>query len=139
MLLAITLLAFAPTPFAQESDACNHVIRNVYDFRFAPGERWSYRTRPKEQSSTLIITTIDDVPGIGYVVQIAVDHTFLGIQRFAIRRDALDASALEKLEIVDLVIDGPSYVKWHMNCLGLTFGTTVADTITSLEAQYCSD
>lgn len=149
MIFAITVLAFAAAS-AQEPNLCDHVTRNVWDPRFTPGQRWSYRSRPVDAGSTLIITKIDDVPAIGPVVQIEVDHVDFfdrpptprgnnsGNQHLAIRRDSLDASVLEMLGIVALSNDSSSYLKWHMNCVGLTYSTTVADTLTVLQAQFCA-
>jgi len=150
MVFAITVLAFAAiTPSAQEPEVCDHVTRNVWDPRFTPGQRWSYRSRPVDAGSTLIITKIDDVPGIGLVVQIKVDHVNFfdlpptprgnngGTQNIAIKRDSLDASLLDMLGIVALSDDSWPYLRWHMNCVGLTYSTTVADTLTALEAENC--
>jgi len=150
MIFAITVLALAAgTPLAQEPDVCDHVTRNVWDPRFTPGQKWSYRSRPVDAGSTLTITRIDDVPGIGVVVHVDVDHVDFfdlpprargnntGTQYLAIKRDSLDASVLEMLGIVALSNDTSSYLRWHMNCVGLTYSTTVADTLTALQAEYC--
>jgi hypothetical protein len=151
MIFAITVLAFAAvTPSVQEPNVCDHVTRNVWDPRFTPGQRWSYHSRPVDAGSTLIITRIDDVPAIGSVVHIEVDHVNFfdlpptprgnntGTQHIAIKRDSLDASVLEMLGIVALSNDSSSYLRWHMNCVGLTYSTTVADTLTALEAEHCA-
>jgi hypothetical protein len=150
MIFAITVLALAAvTPLAQEPDVCDHVTRNVWDPRFTPGQKWSYRSRPVDAGSTLTITKIDDVPGIGVVVHVDVDHVDFfdvpprargnntGTQSLAIRRDSLDASVLEMLGIIALSNDSSSYLRWHMNCIGLTYSTTVADTLTALQSEYC--
>ena len=140
MIFAIAILASATSaPLAQEPDVCDHVTRNVWDTRFTPGQRWSYRSRPADAGSTLIINRIDDVPGIGLVVHIEVDHvSYLGTQHVAIKRDSLDASALEMLGIVELKNDSQFYLRWHMNCVGLTYSTSVADTLTALQAERCA-
>jgi hypothetical protein len=134
----------------QEPNVGDHVTRNVWDPRFIPGQRWNYRSRPVDAGSTLIITKIDDVPGVGPVVHIEVDHVNFydrpptshgnntGTQRIAIKRDSLDASVLNMLGIVALSDDSSSYLRWHMNCVGLTYSTTVADTLTALHAEHCA-
>ena len=152
MILTLTLLAFAAAmPSAQEPDVCDHVTRNVWDPRFAPGQRWSYRSRPVDAGSTLIITNIDDVPGVGVVVHIDVDDVDFtdrppvgqringSTRHITLRRDSLDASALQMLGIVALPNDDSSYLVWHLNCIGLTHATTVADTLDALQAQYCAE
>jgi hypothetical protein len=151
MIFATTVLALAAvTPLAHEPDVCDHVTRNVWDPKFTPGQRWSYRSRPVDAGSTLIITKIDDVPGIGVVVHIDVDNVDFfdlpptprgnntGSQHIAIKRDSLDASVLEVLGIIALSNDSSSYLRWHMNCIGLTYSTTVADTLTALQWERCT-
>ncbi len=151
MILAITLLAFAAqSPQPQEPNPCDNYIQNVWDPRFTPGQRWSYHARPVDAGSTLTITKIDDVPGIGLVIQIDVDHVDFfdrpprprgnngTTQHFAIRRDSLDTSVLDMLEIVSLPYDPWSYHWWHNDCATRTYATTVADTIQLLQARYCA-
>jgi hypothetical protein len=151
MVLTLALLALAAAPPVQMPDACDHIVRNVWDPRFTPGQRWSYRSRPVDIGSTLIITHIDDVPGIGVVIHIDVDklnfyavapapHSSFGnrVEHMVIRRDSLDTSALDMLGIVMLGDDSGAYRDWQENCLGLTYSTTVADTIATLQAQYCA-
>ena len=154
MIAPFAILAFAFTiqqPPASNPCAAGYT-QNVWDPRFTPGQRWSYHTRPLDKDSTLTITKIDYVPDIGFVVHIEVDHVdFDDIpgdrphnnhrrEYFAIRRDSLDASALEILGISQVV--GPplfNYHLWQANCAGLTYGTTVADTLKTLNDQYLAN
>ena len=149
MIAPIALFALAIT--AQQppiSNPCaNGYSENVWDPRFTPGQRWSYRARPLDQDSTLTITKVDYVPALGTVVQIMVDHVDFDdkpgdrphnnhrTEYFAIRRDSLDASALEMIGISQ-VVGQPNYRSWQTNCAGLTYGTTVADTLTTLQDEY---
>lgn len=40
---------------------------------FEPGQRWSYRSRPHEPLSTVVVLRVDDLPGHGEVVSVAIE------------------------------------------------------------------
>jgi hypothetical protein len=149
--IALFASAFAAQqpPIANPCD--NGYSENVWDPRFTPGQRWSYRARTLDQNSTLTINKVDYVPDLGIVVHIRVDHVDFddkpgdrphdnghgGRQEyFAIRRDSLDASALELLGISQVAGPPRNYSSWQHNCGGLTYGTTVADTLKTLQDEY---
>ena len=150
MIAPLAMLAFASA--IQQSPVPNPCAagytQNVWDPRFTPGQRWSYRARPLDKDSTLTITKIDYVPDIGIVAQILVDHVDFEdspgdkprnnhrTESFAIRRDSLDASALEMLGISELAGPPRNYLSWQANCGGLTYGSTVADTLKTLQEEY---
>jgi hypothetical protein len=153
MIAPIALFALAITaqqpPIA--NPCANGYTENIWDLRFTPGQRWSYRARPQDQNSTLTINKIDYVPDLGIVVHIMVDHVDFnnksgdhphnhvnyGHQEyFAIRRDSLDASALELLGVSQVAGPPRNYSSWQANCGGLTYGTTVADTVKTLQDEY---
>ena len=153
MIVPLVLLAFAAaTPIEPpfENPCANGYTENVWDPRFAPGQQWSYLSRPIDQGSNFIITKIDEVPGIGIVIQLDVLDVDIvdepGAPRpnnnghrlsLAIRRDSLDASALQMLKIVQTV--GPpsgEYQRWKKNCGGLTYVTTLADSIQAEHEAY---
>jgi len=125
-------------------NVCAHgYTQNVWDPRFSPGQRWSYRNRPEDKGSILTIYKIDDVPGIGLVVHISVDgisfdpeHRDMRVESFAIRRDSLDASALNMLSIVQVPSTPDRYSAWQENCGGLTYSSTIADTVRTLQEAY---
>jgi hypothetical protein len=147
--IAILALAFnLPQSVASNPCAAGYT-QNVWDPRFTPGQHWSYRARPIDKDSTLTINKIDYVPEIGFVVHIEVDHIdfvdrpgdrpYNNNRReyLAMRRDSLDASVLEILGISQVVGPQPfNYHLWQANCAGLTYGTTVADTLKTLNEQY---
>jgi hypothetical protein len=154
MIVPLVLLAFAAAASTElppfENPCANGYTENVWDPRFAPGQQWSYHNRPIDEGSTFIITKIDDVPGIGIVIQIDVLDVDIidepGISRphnngyrlsLAMRRDTLDASALQMLRIVQTV--GPpsgEYQRWKKNCGGLTYATSIADSIQAEHEAY---
>jgi hypothetical protein len=155
MILAITLLAFAAAiPQTREPNPCDNIIQNVWDPRFNPNERWSYRARPADKGSTITITKIDNVPSIGFVIHFKVDHvtfsydTMRGNERthhrgpddqtlyLAMHRDSLDASAIQRVGIVPEPEPSSTYHKWLDSCDALSYKTTVADTIQKLQDAY---
>lgn len=153
MIVPLVLLALAAQtqPLALIENPCaNGYTENVWDPRFAPGQRWSYHNRSADPDSTLIISKIDDVPGIGLVIQITAENIDTFHDRghtpqpgnprqtvpIAIRRDSLDASVLEKVGTVPAIGPDRYYDKWKKNCRGLTYASTVADAMQSeYEAQ----
>lgn len=146
MIVAIALLAsFAQTP-AQEPAPCDYIKQYVWDPKFTPGQKWSYHAPSTDPASTLTISEIDDVPGIGTVVHIRVDHLgshsqtpFINpaTEYFAIRRDSLDASVVSVLDHVGIPELGYSYSTYRAHCIALTYSTTVADTLTTLAIERC--
>jgi hypothetical protein len=149
MIAAIATLALSAVfQEASATNPCaNGYTQNIWDPRFTPGQRWSYRARPIDKDSTLTVLKIDFVPDIGTVVHITVNHVDFDdkpgdparnntrLEQFAIRRDSLDASVLDVLGISQ-VAGPPNYYSWQNNCGGLTHATTVADTIKTLQETY---
>ena len=145
---AILAVAFTTQQSLPSNPCAAGYTQNVWDPRFTPGQRWSYHARPIDKDSTLTITKIDYIPDIGFVVHIEVDHVdFVDIpgdrphnnyrrEHFAIRRDSLDASVLEILGISQVAGLPRNYSSWQANCGGLTYGTTVADTLKTLQDEY---
>jgi len=136
-------LSQASTPPPAAPNPCDNIVQNVWDPRFTPGQQWSYHSRPTDVGSTVTISQIDDVPGIGEVVHIVVDHikskpspTFplqIGVHvSFTIIRDSLDASVLELVGNVPIPPIN-NYLFWRTHCLAQIYKTTVADTLTALD------
>jgi hypothetical protein len=149
MLLTLGVLAFATLlPQSTVSNPCNNYTQNIWDPRFTPGQKWQYRSRSVDKGSTLTITKIDNVPGIGVVVHIVVDHitfryppeilhggVFEETLSLAMRRDSIDASVIKMLGIVEISTND-DYKKWQANCRALTYSTTVADTVKILQDEF---
>ena len=150
MILPFALLALAA--LQQQPPISNPCAagftQNVWDPRFTPGQHWSYRARPIDKDSTLFITKIDYVPEIGVVVHVLADHVDFEDkpgdrpmnnyrqESMAIRRDSLDSSVLKLLGIIETTGSPANYGLWTKNCGGLTYATTVADTIKTLQEAY---
>ncbi|WP_433972416.1 hypothetical protein [Tunturiibacter lichenicola] len=150
MILSFALLAFAALQQQPPiSNPCaTGYTENVWDPRFTPGQHWSYRARPIDKDSTLFITKIDYVPELGVVLQILVDHVDFEDkpgdrpvnnyrhESMAIRRDSLDSSVLTLLGVIGTTGSPDNYGPWTKNCGGLTYATTVADTLKTLQEAY---
>ncbi len=149
MIASIATLALAFFYQAPITNPCaSGYTQNVWDQRFEPGQRWSYSTRPQDKGSTLTILKIDEVPGIGTVVQIVVDNVLFddAPERYrtesphnvslAMRRDSLDASVTSMLGIIQVPSRPDHYDQWQNNCNGLTYATSVADTMQTLQHAF---
>ena len=149
MIASIATLALAFFYQAPITNPCaSGYTQNVWDERFEPGQRWSYSTRPQDKGSTLTILKIDEVPGIGTVVQIVVDNVLFddAPERYrtesphnvslAMRRDSLDASVTSMLGIIQVPSRPDHYDQWQNNCNGLTYATSVADTMADAAACF---
>jgi hypothetical protein len=144
-LLTLTLQAQKPI----DNPCVNGYTENVWDPRFTPGQRWTYRNRPVDKDSTFLINKIDQVPDVGVVIQITVERAdvskdrsdaptkgYSGSVPIAIRRDSLDASSLEPIGIAQAQVPPPNYGAWKKNCQGLTYGSTLADAVQTEHEAY---
>jgi hypothetical protein len=66
--LALALSASATSCHRKESN----VLVDTVDAKFHVGERWSYRTRPGEEASTLTIVKVEASSALGVVVHVSV-------------------------------------------------------------------
>lgn len=108
--------------------------------RFAAGQRWAYQTRAGEESSTLTILKVEDLPKLGPIVHIAVDGLKLkttgGVQtrigHMPFSRAALDGSVTRLLaEKVALPDFAEGYSSWK-EAHGGVFTISVAAAIDSV-------
>lgn len=128
---------------------CTNVTRNIQDSRFAPGQRWSYKTRPEDGGSTLTIMEIDKVPELGVVIWVSVDHFYIPAfpmgpsERFAsggftVTREALEASVIQLIDQPRLTFL-PNYGYWIRDCVALTYRTPIADMLNTHELKQCQE
>lgn len=153
MIFAVPLLAFGValaqdlSP-AEQADPCNHGVRYYWDARFEPGQRWSYHSRFIDAGSVITIAEVDNMPEVGEVVHILVDHIHSrtpdgrvfsngGTQHFAIKRDSLDASVVALIDSGPIPDVSSGYLNWHLHCAALTYATTVADTLNTIDLVEC--
>jgi hypothetical protein len=128
---------------------CSSVTRHIQDSRFAPGQRWSYKTRPEDGGSTLTIMEIDQVPELGVVIWVSVDHFYIPAfpmgpgERFAsggftLTREALEASVIQLIDKPPLT-SLPNYGYWIRDCVALTYRIPIADMLNTHELKQCLD
>ncbi|GAA0517438.1 hypothetical protein [Deinococcus depolymerans] len=91
---------------------------------FQAGQRWTYRTRPGEDTSTVLILRRDDEP-TGTVLHVALDGLRLGnphlrggvqpeLGHAPVTAEALRASVLELIQVnAPLPADGGGYRQWR--------------------------
>ncbi|MDK2012586.1 MULTISPECIES: hypothetical protein [unclassified Deinococcus] len=91
---------------------------------FQAGQRWTYRTRPGEDTSTVLILRRDDEPS-GTVLHVALDGLRLGnphlpggvqmeLGHMPVTADALRASVLELIQVnAPLPADEGGYRQWR--------------------------
>ena len=143
------LLAMVSPVQAQSVPPCSNVTRHIQDPLFAPGQQWSYRSRPEDIDSTLFIMEVDQVPELGAVIWVAVEHFHVPAlplgrpERFAnagvaITREALLASGIQRIDSPPSMF-GPNYEAWVRDCINLTYNTPIADTLNTLEHIRCQD
>jgi len=131
----------APT----DSNPCSNVTRHVQDPRFVAGQHYSYQTRPQDVGSTLTIMEIDQVPQLGVVVWVSVNHFHKPSlpagtpERFAnggfpVTRDALEASGIRLIDSPPLTL-APNYGASISDCLGRTYRAPIADLLNMFEHQ----
>ena len=73
---------------------------------YVAGQLWSYKTRPGDESSTLLIDLVESVPKLGTIYHISVlrvqmpslkdnSRGIMDLPHFPVSRETLDKSALE--------------------------------------------
>lgn len=154
MIVALAVLALAAASSQEQTPPltpCASITQNVWDPKFTPGQRWTYHSRPEDSGTTVVVNKIDDVPGIGLVIQIDIDNVdfidrgstgharHFERQHLAVTRDSLDVSVIE---VVGTVAPLPenliSYRWWRSDCVARTYSTTLARTLDLIQAQRCA-
>mgnify|MGYP001229634974 CR=1 FL=1 len=116
---------------------------------FEPGQRWSYHSRAHEPLSTVVVLRVDDLPGHGEVVSVAVedveiphptdpDGAILSIAHLPFAAAALRGSVIRLLERdVDTAESEDGYRRWRQ---ALDQGEAGVFTVSVAEAvQFCDD
>lgn len=139
----------ASTPSSPYPYPCSDVTRHITDPHFARGQHWGYQTRPEDVGSTLYIMEIDQVPELGVVVWVSVDHFHIpalpmgagerfASGGFAVTRDALEASGIQLIDSPPVII-GPNYGAWVQDCVAQTHRVPIADMLNEFEHKQCQD
>ena len=118
----------------------------VTDPKFVPGQVWSYKTRPGEQSSTITILRVERTPKLGTIVHVRIDRihftnctggpspTLLEHAPFA--RAALEESVKAKVGSTSMVPDyAAGYRDWLSHCGGV-YTISVARVVAADDATF---
>jgi hypothetical protein len=114
------------------------------------GQVWSYKTRPQEKSSTLIVLRIDNTSKLGQVVFVGLKDVRLlhpsgkvvsSMSPLPFTKDALDQSVIKLLGKTDKLMESSfGYEKWKEAQFAgkkpLTYAKPVAEIVNGLENGY---
>lgn len=115
------------------------------DPKFAPGQVWTYHTRPSEPNASLTVLKLESLPKIGLVVHVRLDGirlhncsggpepTEIGHAPFA--REALDRSVVKLIRTGGVPPFEAGYQNWREACGGV-YTITVAEMIAEDERTF---
>lgn len=141
-LLPAWLLSFAIS--AAQSSCVQPQL--VTDPMFLPGQVWSYKTRPGEESSTLTILRVEKTPQLGTIVHLRIDGVHFRnctggpspevIEHAPFARAALEASVTTKVNSVSKAPDyDAGYHDWLSHCGGV-YTITVDRVVATDDATF---
>ncbi len=141
---SLLLIALFPVVFLGALAAAKGEKRNlkeIKDDKYEPGQVWSYKTRPGEESSTFTILRVEEAPQSKRIVHIHVDGIRLKncsggpepdtVAHMPFAREFIDASAVKKLRTVAVPAFEDGYAEWRR---GWDAGKAGYYTITLSEA-----
>jgi hypothetical protein len=121
LLIALFLAAWSGTP--TEASLEKHQLKEVEDTKYKPGQVWSYKTRPGEDTSTLTILRVDEISGGQRIVHIRVDGIRLKnctggrepdtVQHMPFAKEFIDASVTEVFWKVPVPSFADGYAQWR--------------------------
>ena len=121
LLLCICLL-IATTVFGGTQDT---MLKDTTESRYKVGQKWSYKTRPKEKESYFIVVKVENHPKLGNIIHIAVrdlkmknplspDGISDKVNHMPFAEEAINKSAVKILkEKVDLPDYEEGYNMWR--------------------------
>ena len=126
------------------------VAANAAAENYEVGQIWSYKTRPQEPYSTLMILRIDNTSELGPVIfvglkELRVQHptgkVFPSMSPLPFRKDALDKSVTKLIGKADKLMPSDfGYMKWkeaqHAGKIPPTYVKPVAEIVNGLENGY---
>jgi hypothetical protein len=112
-------------------------LKEVKDDRYKPGQVWTYKTRPGEETSTFTVLRVEAAPEGKRIVHIHVDHIRLKnctggpepdtLQHMPFFKNALDDSALRVTRTGEVPDYTDGYYEWRK---GWDAGKAGAYTVT---------
>lgn len=98
-------------------------LKKVKDDKYKPGQVWSYKTRPGEETSTITILRVDEAPQGKRIVHIHVDGIRLKnctggpepdtVAHMPFAREFIEQSVVENLRTVDVPAFEEGYSDWR--------------------------
>lgn len=139
LLLSVVLMSASLTVDAQQTEA-----------KYKPGQKWSYKTRPGEEDSYLIVLKVDKDAKLGNIIHIALRKLKMknelspdgsvseNVNHMPFSQEALDKSGLKLLEEkTDLPEFAEGYQMWREafdGGRGGVYSITVAEAVNVVEA-----
>lgn len=138
LLLSVVLVSASLTADAQQTEA-----------KYKPGQRWSYKTRPGEEDSYLIVLKVDKDAKLGNIIHIALRKLKMknelspdgsvreNVNHMPFSQEALDKSGLKLLEEkTDLPDFAEGYQMWREafdGGRGGVYSITIAEAVNVVE------
>ena len=147
---AICSLLIAVGAIGQQGAAANKTKcaepQLVTDSKYSPGQVWTYKTRGSEDSSTITILRVEDLPKVGVILHVRIDGIKLKnctsgpspttVQHAPFTKDAIDRSVVRIVETDRKLPDyEDGYSDWRVHCGGL-YTITVAEMLKADEATF---
>jgi hypothetical protein len=140
---AVLLLALlVQSATAQEKPRQCPTPEVAKDSKFVPGQIWAYKTRKKEESSTLTILKVEEIPKLGTIIHIRVDKIRLRnctggpepdkFEHMPFTRDAVERSVTKMIREGDIPDFREGYDEWRKACGGI-YTITVAEAVRASE------
>jgi hypothetical protein len=115
------------------------------DSKFSPGQVWAYKTRQKEESSTLTILKVEALPKLGTIIHIRVDKIRLRncaggpepdkFEHMPFARDAIERSVTKMVKEATMPDFQEGYDEWRKACGGV-YTITVAEAVSVGEETF---
>lgn len=152
LFLVVILLATAASLLASgkgEKDALK--LKEVEDEKYRPGQVWSYKTRPGEETSTFTILRVEAASNGKRIVHIHVDGIRLknctggpepnSVTHMPFARESIDASAVKNLARTQVPAFEDGYAEWRKGWDARKAGfytITVAEAIGVMQKTFDS-
>ena len=113
--------------------------QSVVDPRYSPGQVWSYRTRPGENSSTVTILHVENLPKLGVIIHVRIDDIQLRnctggpapttIEHAPFTKAAIDKSVIRELKTISPIPEfDEGDADWLAHCGGV-YTITLAEML----------
>lgn len=120
----------------------------VTDSKYAPGQVWTYKTRPNENSSKITILRVEGTPKLGTIIHIRIDNVRIkscsdgsyltSIEHAPFSKAAIDRSIIDLVKREEKLPDfRAGYSDWLTHCGGV-YTIAVAEAVAADETALNS-